>query len=90
MSANNPSASVLDYDAGGLQHLGLFDSSGVLMQDYSSIPSSPSRQCLVHVRSPSSLFVIRNQRLSELQPKHHMFITSCNCGGRVHYAPLEE
>jgi hypothetical protein len=42
MSASNPSASVLDYDAGGLQHLCLSDSSRVVIQDYSSISS---RQC---------------------------------------------
>ncbi len=82
MSASNPSASVLDYDAGGLQHLYLSDSSRVVIQGYSPIPS---RQCLVNVRLRSSLFVIRNQRLSEFQPKHQMLITSCNCGSQVHY-----
>ena len=28
---------------------------------------------------------IRNQWLSELQPKHQMFITRCNYGDRVHF-----
>ncbi len=70
MPVSSFSVFVLDYGTGSLQHLCLSDSNRIVIQSYLSISL---RQCLVNIRFHFFLFVIRNQLLSELRAKYHVY-----------------